>query len=107
MKLLCVFINSVFGDYCCFDYWTEWQQSSLTCGRVCKERQRDVMTGVSGYFESHECNYDYTPCPWSDWQEASCVSNNCRKFDFRIVSLYIFVAINFYSFTCKLTFKRN
>ena len=91
MKIFYVFINSVYGDYCCFNSWTEWQQSSLTCGRVCQHRKRDLLMGAGGYLAAEECNYDYSPCPWTAWQEASCVSNDCRKFDFKILPLIHFL----------------
>ena len=83
-----LFLNLTISDYCCFDPWTEWQHSSLTCGRVCEHRTRNLRTGVWAYTGADECNYDYSTCPWTAWKERSCVSNNCRKFDFKINSSF-------------------
>ena len=70
----------VIGELCCFQKWTGWAQSTLSCGRVCNQRTRKLIKGVGGIFGA--CHNDFTSCPWFELQEASCRNINCREFVF-------------------------
>ena len=78
MKNLILLITSVVSEYCCFGQWTEWQQSPLTCGQVCRVRERELVYFLEELFE-RECNYDHYSCPNHESQ-SSCVLIGCRKF---------------------------
>ena len=90
MKIFYVFINSVFGKQCCFDDWSHWQQSSLTCGQapsICKHRIRNIVEGwgavgafFTGGLREEDCN-EQNSCPWDETQYSSCENIDCRKFD--------------------------
>lgn len=85
MKIFYVFLNSVFGKWCCYDYWSDWHPSSLSCGRICKHRTRDIVEGflggagalVSGGLECKDLN----SCERDAKQLSSCETIDCRKYD--------------------------
>ena len=77
MKIFIFSITLVVSELCCFDQWTEWQQSSLTCGQVCRNRKRDILHFWDKLFE-RECNHDHNSCPNYESQ-SSCVLIGCRK----------------------------
>ena len=84
MIIFYALINSVIGDVCCFKAWTEWQQSSLTCGEVCRLRKKDLCVFSFGNLcLSSDCsNYDI--CPWFETENDSCETIVCREYDFKI-----------------------
>ena len=84
MVIFCVFFNLVIGELCCFEAWTDWQQSSVTCGQVCLHRQRDAIFGLSALAAS-ECNDDHVMCPWVEWEHSSCQTIDCREWDFKVI----------------------
>lgn len=77
MRIFHIFFNSVIGELCCFEGWTGWKPSSLTCGRVCSHRERDILEGWDA-FAAETCNWDHSTCPWSEVEEA-CQTIDCRK----------------------------
>ena len=86
MIIFYAFFNSVIGfNLCCFEAWTEWQQSSLTCGEVCRFRKKDIFV-LSWYnpYPSTDCsNYDDI-CPWFETEKDSCRIIDCREYDFKL-----------------------
>ena len=81
MKFYYFFINSLFGDYCCFTNWTGWDRSSLTCGQVCSKRKRTVVSAGNVILGRYAyCNSNHSPCPpQTDWHR-NCEQIDCRKF---------------------------
>ena len=81
---------------CCFDEWSNWYQSSLTCGQICSYRTRVFIDpqinflGAAGSWFSglvgvaDNCN-TYDICPNDESQIDSCDSIDCREFHYRIV----------------------
>ena len=76
------------AEYCCFGDWSLWQQSSLTCGQVCKHRTRNIVTGLAASWAA-DCNYDHFSCPSHEFQSASCDYIECRKFYLNNVQSYL------------------
>ena len=92
-------MNLATTQICCFHGWTDWQQSSLTCGqRRCQHRTRKVVTGpemISMGISIFDvaCNGIHVACPNYESESSSCVNIDCREFDFKIIYLYFFFAI--------------
>ena len=84
MIIFYAFFNLVIGliPICCFDAWTEWESSS-TCGKVCRLRKRNLLTGWEAV-GAEDCNYDHDPCPWYLTEKDSCRIIDCREYDFKI-----------------------
>ena len=83
------------AQLCCFHDWTDWQQSSLTCGQqLCQQRTRKIATGVElismgvSIFDPEACNKIHAVCPNYESAYSSCVNIDCREFDFKIIYLY-------------------
>ena len=82
---------------CCFDEWSNWYQSSLTCGQICSYRTRviiDIKTNfwdaAGSWFSDLEgvtdnCNENHDVCPNDESQIDLCDSIDCREFYYRIV----------------------
>ena len=96
MKTFFVLINSAVGVGCCFDKWSNWHQSSLTCGKLCEYRTRNILDSdvsfwdaAGGWFSDFvgaedNCNEDHNVCPNKETQSGSCVYIDCREFSFKI-----------------------
>ena len=90
MIIFYAFFNLVIGDLCCFDPWTEWQQSSLTCGKVCRLRKRNLFHGIIlPHYVGYWCygkypNGNYVTCPLVEEYIGSCETIVCREYDFKI-----------------------
>ena len=97
MKIYYFFLNSVAdGEECCFDSWTNWQQSSLSCGDVCEHRKRKILdsdeslwdAGVSWLSDklgaADNCNEDHSVCPDYESQSKSCDYIECRELEYRV-----------------------
>ena len=65
---------------CCFHNWSGWHPSSLTCGRICEHRTRNIW--YFGELAENECNYDHESCPDYEREERFCVNTDCREYDF-------------------------
>ena len=85
-------MNLATTQICCFHGWTDWQQSSLTCGQqLCQQRTRkiatadDFLSGVLSFFETDTCNKIYAVCPNYESEYSSCVNIDCREFNFKII----------------------
>ena len=80
-----MFLKSNEAEQCCFEVWTSWQQSSLTCGQVCEQRTRNLLES-SNFFAaataifSNACNDDHSTCPDFESNIRSCAHIECRKF---------------------------
>ena len=86
MKFLYVFLNSVAAKECCWKSWGDWQQSSLTCGELCKHRKRAicVFDVTSDWCLDTKCNHHHTgtECPSYETQTGSCENIKCRELIF-------------------------
>ena len=95
MKIYYIFSSSVIGELCCFEQWTQWEYSSLTCGEFCKQsRQRNILvtednflgsafSWVSDAFgASDNCNEKHSTCPDYESECVSHVNIDCREFNF-------------------------
>ena len=95
-----VLLKSNEAEYCCFEDWSSWQQSSLTCGQVCESRMRNLIEGffnLASAWANDECNDDYSNCPSYESELNLCVDIDCRKFYSKIVELYlIFLCSDFF-----------
>ena len=124
MKIVYVLIQTVIAEIkqCCFDDWTEWQQSSLTCGQICYHRTRnnidsdDDFWGAAGswlgntFAGTNSCNKIYSSCPTYESQDDSCVDKACREFRNHFVSTKFLMPFSSYFLSFHLTefhFQRN
>ena len=98
---LVVFLKSNEAEQCCFEVWTSWQQSSLTCGQVCEQRTRNLLES-SNFFAaataifSNACNDDHSTCPDFESNIRSCAHIECRKFYFKSFSRILIFCSNFF-----------
>ena len=73
------------AQLCCFHDWTDWQQSSLTCGQqLCQQRTRKIAT-VADFWSGavDACNIIHSACPNYESEYSSCVNIDCREFLFQ------------------------
>ena len=80
-KIIFFLLRLISSDLCCFDNWSPWQESSLTCGQVCKQRKRDIVEGLVA-LQADTCHYVPSTCPWSELED-DCVNIDCRELNLR------------------------
>ena len=84
-----VLLKSNEAEECCFEDWSSWQQSSLTCGQVCEYRTRKLIESfwavASVWVAGINCNKDHSSCPSHEFKSRLCYDIECRKFYLNIV----------------------
>ena len=81
MKFFYVFLNLVTAKDCCWYGWSGWEQSSLTCGEVCRYRKRGICRAADFCVDYNECDTHRSECKWHD-DERHCRSIPCRELIF-------------------------
>lgn len=97
MKIYYFFSSSVICETCCFDDWTDWQPSSLTCGEFCKQERtraiQDSSNSISDAFGAalsfgedffgvkDNCNNIHQYCPYyeSECYPVEKIKIDCRE----------------------------